>query len=53
MDELTALDYITKPVVELAKHESFSNHAYRVAIAFLDLKTTQLENIDIPGVVNG
>lgn len=53
MDELRLIDYINKPASELVEHPSYSKHAHRVAMALLDFNTTQLENLDIPGVING
>lgn len=52
MDELTGHDYVNKPLSELMKHHDFSRHAFNVVMAMLEMKTTQLENLDITGVTN-
>ena len=53
MDELTTYDYITKPFSVIRGHDSFSYKAFDKAAKIMDMTTTQLENLDISGVING
>lgn len=53
MDELIGHDYVSKPLSELMNYEEFSPHAFRVVNAIMNMKTSQLEKIDLLGVFNG
>lgn len=47
MPKLTLHDYMTKDVKELVEHPDFSQHAFRIAGALINLTTEQIEQIDL------
>lgn len=51
MDELRGYDYFTKSLADISNHPSYSPHAMRVVAAVMDMTTTQLENLDVTGVM--
>jgi hypothetical protein len=46
-EELTAIDYLIKPIVELQKHPDFSVHALRIVSAVSKMTTKELEQLQV------
>lgn len=45
--KLTGKDYVDLPLPYLTLHPDFSQHAFRVVIAVLDMSTEELEKLDV------
>jgi hypothetical protein len=51
MEELTGIDYLIKPIVELQKYPDFSPHALRIVSAITKMTTKELEQIQIDSII--
>jgi hypothetical protein len=50
-EELTAIDYLIKPIVELQKHPDFSLQALRIVSAISKMTTKELEQIQLDIII--
>lgn len=51
VEKLTAVDYLTKPFMELRAHPDFSPHALRIVNAIFKMTTKELEQIQIDIII--
>lgn len=51
-DELSGLDYVCRPLLELQSHPKFDEDAYRKMLLISEMKTEDIRRIDLIGGID-